>query len=119
MRLKNFFFGPIVHSYCYIPRAIRYVNLLSHMSYLDTYILILRANKKQRMKNITKYGHNCKHRKHITITFQVVNFYWLIILIILVSSPHAHFKETYSLRGNSGILEFQSNFVCRHRALEM
>ena len=97
----------------YIPRAIRHVNLLSRMSYLDTYILILRANKKQRMKNITKYGHNCKHRKHITITFQVVNFYWLIILIILVSSPHAHFKETYSLRGNSGILEFQSNFVCR------
>ena len=74
---------------------------------------ISRANKKQRMKNITKYGHNCKHRKHITITFQVVNFYSLIILITLASSPHTHFKETYSLRGNSGILEFQSKFVCR------
>ena len=116
MRLKNIFFALLC---IVIVRVIRHVNLLSHMSYLDTYILILRANKKQRMKNITKYGHNCKHRKHITITFQVVNFYWLIILIILVSSPHAHFKETYSLRGNSGILEFQSNFVCRHRALEM
>ena len=94
--------------FCYVNlKAIRHVNFLSHMSYLDTYILILRANKKQRMKNITKYGHNCKHRKHITITFQVVNFYWLIILIILVSSPHAHFKD--SLGGNSRTLEFQSS----------
>ena len=25
---------------------------------------ILRANKKQRMKNITKYGHKIRHRKH-------------------------------------------------------
>ena len=100
MRLKNIFLALWCIVIVISLELIRYVNFLSHMSYLDTYILILRANKKQRMKNITKYGHNCKHRKHITITFQVVNFYWLIILIILVSSLHAHFEETYSLRGN-------------------
>ena len=43
------------------------------------------------------------------ITFQVVNFYWLLILIILVSRPHAHCKETYLLEGE--ISSFQATLI--------
>ena len=102
-----------------VAKSEQYIFFLFDNLEVRNMLQVMQLIRSQKMKNIAKYGHNCKHRKRITITFQVVNFYWLIILIILVSSPHAHFKETYSLRGNSGILEFHSNFVCRHRAFEM
>ena len=62
----------MVHSYCYILRVdLSCQFVISHVlfRYVHTYILILRANNKQEIKNIPKYGHNFRHRKHITITF--------------------------------------------------
>ena len=51
--------------------------------------------KKQRMKSITKYGHNFRHRKHITI-------YWLLIISkYLFSKKHA-FSEALLTRVSYG-----------------
>ena len=41
------------------------------------------------------------------ITFQVVKFYWLLLLIIIVFGPHASWNETNLLKG--AIKEFWSS----------